>query len=644
MSVKRKQFPVELREVKITGGLLGRRAEKNFKTSIPDQYKKCKKSGRIDALKLKWKPGQTDIPTPHCFWDSDLAKWTEAAAYALTDQHNSELNEQLKEVVNLFIKSQQPDGYINSYFTAVEPQNRWTNLQLNHELYTAGHIFEAAVAHYHYSGSEKFLNAACKFADYISDVFGPERGKLKGYPGHQEIELALVKLYRATKNKKYLDLAKFFLDRRGALPNYFRQEAEKLPPEQINHVLAKGNYLNLQAHKPVREQHDAVGHAVRACYMYSAMADVAAETNDTALFNACKRLFKSISEKRMYITGGIGSTPHGEAFSFDYDLPGMYGYAETCAAISLVFFAHRMLQSDPDGKYADVMERALYNSVLSGVNLSGNAYFYANLLKVIPEVVDFPGRMSIHSKRQSWMECACCPSNYSRLMASLGQYIYTSAKQGPLYVHLYTPSKTSLKIGKAQVAIEQRTNYPWDGTVDICVTPSAPVTFSLMLRIPQWCANYHLSVNGTEITHAAVKKGYLLLRREWNAGDQVQLVMDMPVQRIMAHPDVTENAGKVALQRGPLVYCLEECDHNANVHAISLPDNADMDAHFDPELLGGCVVIETSGFAPDKAGWSGKLYQPAEAESQRPIKIKAVPYFLWCNRKPGNMTVWINEA
>jgi len=378
--------------------------------------------------------------------------------------------------------------------------------------------------------------------------------------------------------------------------------------------------------------------------MYSGMADVAAETNDASLFTACKKIFKSIVEKRMYITGGIGSTSHGEAFTYDYDLPNMNGYAETCAAISLVFFAHRMLQSDPDSKYADVMERALYNNVLAGVSISGNAYFYANLLKVVPEVVDYPNYGSIHSKRQKWLNCACCPSNYSRLISSLAQYVYTSAKQGPVYVHLYTPSKIDLKIGKTPVTIEQQTDYPWDGKVNISVSPAEPVTFSLMLRVPQWCGNYWLSVNGTEINNAAVKKGYILLRRQWAAGDTVELILDMPVQRIISHPDIEENAGKVALQRGPLVYCLEECDNPANVHAISLPANAEFKTRFDKDLLGGCVVIETSGFAPGKAGWSGKLYLPADAESQHTVKIKAIPYFLWCNRKPGNMTVWINEA
>ena len=642
MSVKRKQFPVELKEVDITGGLLGQREDKNAKISITDQYRKCLKTGRIGTLKLKWKPGQPD--KPHCFWDSDVAKWVEAASYTLMKHKNSKLEKQLNDVVMLFIKSQQADGYMNSYFTVVEPENRWKNLHLKHELYTAGHIMEAAVAYYQYSGDDRFLQAVCKFGDYIAEVFGPAKGQLRGYPGHQEIELALVRLYRATKNKKYLDLSKFFLDQRGTDPKYFKLEAEKLPPSEINGGISRDNHINLQAHKPVREQHDAVGHAVRACYMYSGMADVAAETNDTALFAACKKLFNSITEKRMYITGGIGSSPHGEAFSADYDLPNMRGYAETCAAISLVFFAHRMLQIDPDGKYADTMERAIYNNVLAGVSLSGNAYFYSNPLRVVPEVVDFPKSCNIHSKRQKWMDCACCPSNYSRLISSIGQYVYTSTKQGPVYVHLYTPSVLDIKIGKTPVKIEQQTDYPWDGTIKISVTPAEPTTFSLMLRIPQWCEHYTLKVNGAEISDAVVKKGYIMLRREWAAGDDVELVLDMPVQRIISHPDVEENVGKVALQRGPVVYCLEECDNTANVHAISLPANAEFKTRFDKTLLGGCVVIETSGFAPDKAGWSGKLYQSAEAESQHPVKVKAVPYFLWCNRKPGNMTVWINEA
>ncbi|HNX26629.1 MAG TPA: glycoside hydrolase family 127 protein [Phycisphaerae bacterium] len=642
MSVKRKQFPVELKDVEITGGLIGQRAEKNAKISIADQYRKCLKTGRIDAIRLKWKAGQPD--KPHQFWDSDVAKWVEAAAYTLMKHKNSKLAAQLEDVVTLFIQSQQPEGYINSYIMAVEPEYRWKNLQNGHELYTAGHIIEAAVAYYQYCGNDRFLKAACRFGDYIAKIFGPGKDQIKGYPGHQEIELALVKLYRTTKNPKYLELAKFFLDRRGTQPSYFKQEAANLAPNQINPITSQHNYLHVQAHKPVREQHTAVGHAVRACYMYGAMADVAAETGDSSLFSACRRLFKNISENRMYITGGIGSSQYSEAFTCNYNLPNMNGYAETCAAVALVFFAHRMLQIDPDSKYADVMERALYNNVLAGVSLAGNTYFYANLLKVVPAAVDFPNHGSIHSKRQNWMDCACCPSNYSRLISSLGGYIYTSARQGPLYIHLYTPSKVELKIGRTPVRLEQQTDYPWDGKIIISVTPAEPVTFSLMLRVPQWCENWRLKVNGIEQTNVAVKKGYILLRRQWLAGDAVELTLEMPVQRIVSHPDVDENVGKIALQRGPLVYCLEECDNPANVHAISLPTNAEFKTRFDKALLGGCVVIETSGFAPDKAGWSGRLYQPAAIESQHPIKVKAVPYFLWCNRKPGNMTVWINEA
>ena len=624
-TARRKLEPLALRDVTIDDAFWAPRLATNRRVTMPHEYGQCKKTGRINAFELDWKPGQPN--PPHIFWDSDLAKWIEAASYCLTTHPDPKLAKRLDEVVALIASAQQRDGYLNVHFTIVEPEKRWTNLRDWHELYCAGHLMEAAVAHYQATGKRTLLDVLCRYADHIDETFGP--GKRTGYPGHEEIELALVKLYHATGQKRFLRLSKYFVDERGKQPHFYHQEAIARG-EDPGKFWARGYDYN-QSHAPVREQDEAVGHAVRAMYLYSGMADVAAETGDEGLLAACRRLWDSATLRRMYVTGGVGSAHQGERFTADYDLPNETAYAETCAAIGLVFFAHRMLQAEADGRYADVMERALYNGVLSGVSLDGTKFFYVN-----------PLASSGGHHRQEWFGCACCPPNLARLLASLGLYVY-SASDEALYVHLYVGGEGRAEVAGQQVTVKQETNYPTRGEVKLTLGLAEAATFDLMLRIPGWCAKHTVKVNGKPAPHR-VTRGYARLHRRWSPGDHVELSLAMPVERVAAHPGVAGDVGRVVLQRGPIVYCLEQCDHAADVRSIVLPDRAKLTARFDRGLFGGTVVIEGSGVAASMAGWDGHLYRPSRDASTRRAKIRAIPYCLWDNRKPGAMTVWLPRA
>ena len=637
--IRRKLQPLAVGDVRFDEGFWAKRMETNRRVTLPIEYAQCKKTGRIDALKREWRPGEPN--PPHHFWDSDLAKWLEAVGYALAAGPDKKLEKLADGVVDLIAASQEPDGYLNTYCTTVCPGKRWTNLRQMHELYCAGHLMEAAVAYHQATGKRTFLDVMCRYADHIDSVFGRRRGKKRGYPGHPELELALVKLYRATGDRKYLTLAKYFVDERGRRPLYFDVEgrAREKDPTQYDPPRAE-IYDNQQAHLPVRRQATAEGHAVRACYLYCGMANVAGETGDAELLAACKRIWRSITKRRMYLTGGVGSTRHGERFTFDYDLPDTTAYAETCAAIALVFFAHRMLQIEADGRYADVMERALYNGVLSGVSLDGSKFFYANPLAAAPGADPVnPDRAAKRPyQRSEWFPCACCPPNLARLIASLGPYVYSTSPRAA-YVHLYAAGSATARIAGRDVSLTQKTRYPWDGTVRITVGTEKPAAFALMLRIPGWSRGHRIRANGKAVA-APVAKGYARIRRRWHDGDTVELSLPMPVERIAANPRVDSAAGKVALMRGPIVYCLEQCDHAADVRGIILPDKARLTARFDGRFLGGCVVIEGRGRAPKGDAWTGRLYRPADDIKTVPTRIKAVPYCLWNNRKPGSMRVF----
>lgn len=618
--------PVPFTHVRIADAFWQPRVAANRERTLATEYRQCKETGRIDAFSLTWQPGMAN--EPHIFWDSDLAKWIEAACYSLSSHPDAELERRLDEVVSLVVSAQQADGYLNTHFTVVEPEKRWSNLRDCHELYCAGHLMEAAVAHFQATGKRTLLDCLCRYADYIGTVFGTEPGKKRGYCGHEEIELALMKLYYATGNERYLALAQYFIDERGRQPFYFDAEAEARGEDAQTSYM--GRYEYCQAHLPVREQREVVGHAVRAMYLYCGMADLAGEIGDTELIAACRSLWDDLTLKKMYLTGGIGPSKNNEGFTSAYDLPNETAYAETCAAIGLVFWAHRLLQLACDGRYADVMERALYNGVISGVSLDGNKFFYVNPL----------ASAGAHH-RQEWFGCACCPPNIARLLASLGGYAYSQHADG-LAVHLYMQGEASLTLPDGTpLTLADETRYPWEGAVALRMGLAAPASCSVRLRIPGWCRQYTLLVNGTPV-EAPVEKGYAVLSRCWQPGDTITLDFDIPVERMIAHASVAEDAGRVAFQRGPLVYCLEDVDHDVPVGQLILPDDASISARFAADLLGGVVVLEGEALAPELNAWDGALYRPlADAAPQRRVALRAIPYYAWDNRTPGCMTIWL---
>jgi len=566
----------------------------------------------------------------YVFQDTDVYKWIEAVAYTLVHNRDEELEKKADEIIDLIEKAQQKDGYLVTYFIIKEPDKRFTNLLDCHELYSLGHMIEGAVAYYEATGKDKFLKVACRFADLVDKVIGPEEGKLHGYCGHPEIELALVKLYRVTKNEKYLNLCKYMIDERGKEPHFFDIELEKR-----NHISHWGGrqdkvdkYYN-QSHKPVREQDVAVGHTVRAGYLYTGMADLACETGDVTLLEAAKRLWDNVTTKQMYITGGIGSMAGGEAFSFDYHLPNDTVYAETCAAISLAFFAQRMLKMENDSKYADVLERTLYNGIISGMQLDGKHFFYVNPLEVWEKqnlhYATYHHR-HVRTKRPGWFGCACCPPNLARLIASLGEYIYTQSED-TIYVNLYIGNNMKTNILGKDVEIKFSTNYPWGGESAIEVSKG---DYKLALRIPEWCENYTILKNGKKADYK-LQNGYAVLDGGFCDGDKIEISFDMPVTLVEANPQVREDAGKYAITRGPIVYCLESADNGENLWAIRVDENTKFTHYYDENFLGGCVVIK--GEAVRVKEWTeNKLYRKAKREEE-PFTLTAIPYAFWSNRE-----------
>ena len=622
--------PIEHENVMFNDKFWSPRIEINRSKTIPFQYEQCKLTGRFEALKLKWKPGDKD--EPHPFWDSDVAKWIESASYSLSTQYDPELDDLIDSVIGLIASAQHSDGYLNTYFTVVKPGERWTDLRDAHELYCAGHLIEAGVAHYESTKKHSLINIVCKYADYIDQVFGKEPDKLRGYPGHEEIELALVKLYRVTGNERYLKLSAFFVEERGQEPHYFDLEEQKRGNAgyfgDIAHYFRDRKEYN-QSHLPVKKQTEAKGHSVRAMYLYSAMADLAYERGDTELQKACERLWDNVTTKKMYITGGIGSKGGNEGFSDDYHLPNQ-SYAETCAAVGMVFWNHRMLQLDCDRKYADLLEQTLYNGVLGGVSLDGKRFFYAN-----------PLASNGDNHRKKWYGIACCPPNVARLLASLGQYFY-SYDDEHIIVHLYAESRSNLEIKNQSVQVEQKTHYPWDGNISLTLHLDQPLEFGLKLRIPGWCEEAIVKVNGKPVENGDLDKGYLTINRRWENGDKVEMVLKMSVQKRFPHPNIAENAGCVALQRGPILYCMEGTDHHTALHKIFLPKEGELVSKYDDALLNGVTFIEGEGFCLDNSSWQNSLYSH-ERPTFKPVKIRLVPYYSWDNREPGDMQVWIKE-
>nr|WP_321295311.1 beta-L-arabinofuranosidase domain-containing protein [uncultured Sphaerochaeta sp.] len=645
--------PISYRQVDFPQGFWKQRQDLNRSVTLKAEYEQLEKTGRIASLSHQWQ--EEDWYKPHHYWDSDIAKWIEAAAYVLGKQEDREIEEKVDHLVELMRSHQLDDGYFNTYFSTVGKGKRWTNVYVMHELYCAGHLIEAAVAYYEATGKDAFLTMMSRYTDHILSIFGPEEGKMHGYPGHEEIELALVKLYRATKHRPYLELAAYFINERGKQPHFFELEAlgrgedpDKNPLRDIlnRNYLSEGPYASYQAHKPVREQTEAVGHAVRAMYLYTAMADVAGELGDESLLQACRNLWKNVTQARMSITGGIGALEFGERFTFDYDLPNESVYNETCASIGLIFWAHRMLQIEKDSVYADVMEQTLYNGVISGISLTGDHFFYSNHLACQPELYthNVSRNPRLLPQRQSWFEVSCCPPNLARLTASLGQYLYSTTDKD-LYVHLYTANTVRTPIAGNTVELKTTTDYPWDGKIFITIGTDEPLAFTLHARIPTWCKHPSVRINGKQYacTKENLVKGYLPIERTWNAGDELILDFPMEVRFLQAHPAVRHNTGRVAVARGPMMYCFEEVDNGKRLQDVVLDTQAPSQVEWRADLLGGVQAIRLKGASRSLTQWEGVLYQEVEQEWEE-RSLTAIPYYTWSNRALGEMIVWIRST
>ena len=560
------------------------------------------------------------------FWDSDLAKAVETAAYSLHRTPDPTLEARVDRLIDAWGRLQDDDGYLNSWYQRVEPGKRWTNVRDCHELYCAGHLMEAAVAWFQSTGKRELLDIMTRYADHIGRTFGTGEGQLRGYCGHPEIELALVRLGRATGEDRHLELARFFVDERGrGEPHFYDVEARARGADPAAYHF--GTYGYCQAHAPVREQREVVGHAVRAAYLYAGMADVATEFDDDTLLPALDGLWSHLTERNLYVTGGFGPSAFNEGLTVDFDLPNDTAYAETCAAVSLVFWASRMLGRGPDARYADVMERALYNGALAGLSLDGRTFFYEN-----------PLESRGHHHRWEWHKCPCCPVNVSRLIASVGTYAYGVADDA-IAVHLYCEGEARLEVRGAPVRLVQSTAYPYEGGVRLEVHPDEPLAFALLLRVPGWARSVRVSVNGEAVDTGAAERGYLRLERTWSAGDRVELELPMPVETVHADPRVGNDQGRVALMRGPLVYCLEGVDNGEALNSLVLADGAAFDTTF-VDGLTGHLGIGSSAVRETPA--RDALYSSAPPRRE-PVELRAVPYHAWDNREGGEMLVWIRR-
>ena len=576
------------------------------------------------------------------FQDTDVAKWLEAVGFSLACYPDEALEKTADEVIDLIADAQCDDGYINTHFTIKEPDKRWTDLCEGHELYTAGHLMEAAVAYYEGTGKRKFLDCMCRFADLICDTFGTEEGKIHGYPGHEEVEIGLVKLARVTDDLKYLKQAKYFIDARGVGENYFMKEMSRPDYKLIFPEFADYTPEYSQSHKPVREQTTAEGHAVRAVYLYCAMADLAEAYQDEGLLNACKTLWNNIVEKRMYITGGIGSSGYLERFTVDYDLPNEYNYSESCASIGLALFGLRMAQITGESQYMDVVERALYNTVLAGIALDGKSFFYVNPLEVWPPAC-MEGTSKKHVKpiRQKWFGVACCPPNIARTLASLGQYVYSQKpEKKELYVNLFISNETELDWNKDKIFVKLQTEFPWVNTYSLEVKNVPAGGMDLMLRVPDYAQDYQVKADGNIYEeNKESEKGYRRVHVEKDT--KVEVSFAAPAKFVYANPQVRADSGKVAIVRGPLVYCLEEIDNSQNLPAIF----ADTDEPLKEEksdLFGGIVTVKAKGKKIVEVSVSDSLYS-GEKPQLEDVELTAIPYPYWNNRGEGEMLVWMKE-
>lgn len=612
--------PVAVDSVRLTDDFWAPRLRVNRETTLPSQYRLLQETGRIDNL-LRAAGKVNGAFQGRVFNDSDVYKWLEAASWTLASGGRSdpELEEMIDEAVGAIEGAQQSDGYLNSYFSLDQADRRWTDFDL-HEMYCAGHLFQAAVAHHRATGSERLLRVATRFADHIDATFGSEAdGKMTGTDGHPEVELALVELARETGEPRYLALARYLVDVRGhgILGSAFNRFGSKYH----------------QDHLPFRELNEIVGHAVRAVYLNAGVADIYAETGEVAQHDALFRLWESMTARKMYVSGGIGSRYEGESFGEDYELPNALAYTETCAAIGSAMWNWRMLQIDGDARYADQLELTLYNAILPGVSLDGQRYFYQNPL----------ADEGLHRRRE-WFGTACCPPNVARTLASLPGYFYGVAGD-EIWIHLFAASNATVSLPDGRVVeIRQETRYPWNGEITFEVLSDGD--FVLRPRIPGWCLEATLEVNGEPRLDQLQPGTYAEVRRHWRPGDQLRLTLPMPVRRVEAHPYVEENRGRVALMRGPLLYCGEQIDNpEIDIRDIRILDKATFTVDWCPDLLGGVSVLASEAeVAPLPGDWREPLYRNALTDSRdletTTASFTAVPYHAWANRAPGRMRVW----
>ncbi|MDR1160725.1 MAG: glycoside hydrolase family 127 protein, partial [Tannerellaceae bacterium] len=620
---------VSFTDVHLTDDFWAPRIETNRTVSIPSAFRQCEINGRFDNFALAGGLIEGEHQGDFSFDDTDPYKIIEGASYSLAVKFDPKLDAYLDSVITLIAAAQEPDGYLTTCVTNKCERlsgwwgsSRWEKIN-SHELYNSGHLYEAAVAHYKATGKRTLLDVALKNADLVCDVFGLGEGKISYPSGHPIIEMALVKLYNVTGEERYVEQARYFVDEAGRLSN------------------GRKPGIYSQDHKPVLEQDEIVGHAVRAGYFYSGVTDVAVLQQDEELLNAVKRVWENTVSKKLYLNGGIGSRPQGEGFGPDYELNNFTNYCETCASIANVYWNHRLFLATGESKYADVLERTLYNGVIAGVSLSGDRFFYDNPM----------ASNGVH-EREEWFGCACCPGNITRFMASVPGYMYATNADG-IFVNLYAAGKAGVALGNDTVELVQQTSYPWDGKVEITVNPSDDTHFALRLRLPGWATDkpapsdlytyvdnarpeVKISVNGKK-QKVLTGNGYAVIERKWRTGDNVTLAMDMPVRRVQAHPKVIYNTGLLAMERGPVVYALEGVDQAEDyVFDIVVPREAMITPQYEPGLLNGVTVLTGDAFRVEKEPGSDQL-------PEKPFTYKAIPYSTWNNRGKAQLVVWTPE-
>jgi DUF1680 family protein len=624
--------PVAFTDVKIDGGFWLPRIETNRDVTLWYEFNKCEETGRIDNFAIAGglkEGGFTGI----YFNDSDVFKVIEGAAYTMmmSDEPDEKLDKYLDDLISKIAAAQEDDGYLYTARTISDPsyqypgeEARWSHLGHGHELYNVGHMYEAAVAHYQATGKRNLLEIAIKNADLICEVFGPGDGQIVAVPGHEEIEIGLIRLYRATDDKKYFDMAKFFIDMRG------RKDLREL----------YGEYA--QDHLPLLEQKTAVGHAVRGGYYYAGVADVASITKDQDYIKAIDRIWNDVVASKLYLTGNVGQHGAGEGYAGAYKLDNLKAYNETCAAIAMAMWNHRMFLLNGHSKYVDVLERTIYNGFLSGLDLSGDKFFYPNPLECDMKFKFNHGDL----ERSPWFDCSCCPVNIVRFIPSLPGYLYAK-RDNEIYINLYADNTADISLTDNEVKLIQRTNYPWEGKISVIVEPKRANEFAVMLRIPGWAkgsvlpgklyeyrdstpVNWEIKVNGKKLDDCSINQsGYVEIEKRWKKGDQIDLILPMRIRKVIADERVECNKGKLAIERGPLVYCAEGADNNGKVLDIELDERSEMESEFRENLLGGVTVLTASGCRIDERG------------KRKPAKLTMIPYYSWCHRGANEMAVWM---